>query len=342
MNTQSTPLVQKMILLMLVLIFGCLVLMLVNGRKQIENLRASDTARSASTNDMASIHDAFPRMRSSRPRPIVVSEQQQPTATPPTGEQTTNLETSTARAESPAPVVVPVGVPVLTPDADGEQPSVVGRVLLIGTPPAEIPIRFDQTCGAFHPTQATTRHYVVSRDQGLANVFVYISKGLEGKKFAAPSEPVLLDQKDCMYQPYIIGAMVNQPIRFKNSDPVLHNIHSLPRATGNVEFNIAQPVQDQTDERTFSAPEVLVKVKCEVHDWMFAYVGVVNNPFFAVTDTNGVFELPEGLPSGNYEVTAMHLKAGTSTQRIKVRQHQPVGLTFKLPVAGNRTLAAGH
>lgn len=184
--------------------------------------------------------------------------------------------------------------------------DITGKVTLKGTPPPEITIKFDQNCGAFHNEPVTTRRYVVSKDGGLKDVFVYISKGTEGKTFPTPTTPVVLDQHNCMYQPYIVGVMVNQPLQIKNMDPVLHNVHALPKK--NDEFNFAQPLQGQTDERKFTTPEVLVKVKCDVHDWMLAYVGVVNNPYFAITDKDGKFTI-KGVPPGEYTLTAYHLKA---------------------------------
>ncbi len=103
--------------------------------------------------------------------------------------------------------------------------DVTGKVTLKGTPPPEKTIAFDDTCSKLHPTITTTRHYVVGQDNGLANVFVYISKGLEGKKFTPPTTPAELNQEGCNYQPYVSGVMVGQPVAIKNSDPVMHNIH---------------------------------------------------------------------------------------------------------------------
>jgi plastocyanin len=190
--------------------------------------------------------------------------------------------------------------------------DVTGKVTLKGTPPPEKPIAFDDACSALHPTVTTTRHYVVGKDNGLANVFVYISKGLEGKKFTPPSKVVEIDQDACMFQPYVSGVMVGQVVKFKNSDPLMHNIHALPMVDGNQEFNFAEPNQGDVNDTKWTAsitkPEVLVKIKCEVHNWMFCYVGVQDNPFFAVTDKNGQFKIPD-LPAGDYTLTAYHLKA---------------------------------
>jgi plastocyanin len=186
--------------------------------------------------------------------------------------------------------------------------DITGKVTLKGTPPPEIPIKFDPTCSAMHGGQnVTTTRYLVGKDNGLGNVFVYVSKGTEGKKFATPTTPVTIDQKNCLYSPAVIGVMVGQPIQIKNSDPVMHNVHAQPRVEGNNEFNFAQPLQGQTDERKFDKPEVLIRFKCEVHDWMLAYVGVVDNPYFAVTDKDGNFTI-KNVPPGNYTLTAYHLK----------------------------------
>ena len=213
--------------------------------------------------------------------------------------------------------------------------DVTGKVTLKGTPPPEKPIAFDDTCSALHPTVTTTRHYVVGKDNGLANVFVYISKGLEGKKFTPPSKVVEIDQEGCMFHPYMAGVMVGQVVRFKNSDPLMHNIHALPAVDGNQEFNFAEPSQGDVNETKWTAsitkPEVMVKIKCEVHAWMFCYVGVVDNPYFAVTDKDGQFKIPN-LPAGDYTLTAYHLKA---TARPGVSKQITVGTG---PVTADFTL----
>jgi hypothetical protein len=187
-----------------------------------------------------------------------------------------------------------------------------GKVTLKGTPPPEKAIEYEETCSKLNPTVPTTRHYVVGKDSGLANVFVYISKGLEGKKFTASTEPVELEQIGCNYNPYVFGVMVGQPVRIKNSDPVIHNIHALPKVDGNSEFNFAQTSQGDVNDTKWldniKSPEVLVKMQCDIHQWMFAYVGVVAHPYFAVTDADGNFKIPN-VPPGAYTLTAYHLKA---------------------------------
>src|SRR5262245_31666630 len=109
--------------------------------------------------------------------------------------------------------------------------DITGKVLLKGTPKPEIPIDMapDPKCGALHTTPVTTRHYVVSKDGGLANVLVYIKSGLTEKNFPAPTDAPVLDQVGCEYMPYVMGVRANQKIKIKNSDPTLHNVHAIPK-----------------------------------------------------------------------------------------------------------------
>ena len=197
--------------------------------------------------------------------------------------------------------------------------EISGKVTFKGTPPPEKKVEFEATCGALHTTDAFTRHYVVGADGGLANVFVYLKAGPAGKTFTPPTEVPVLDQVNCFYEPYVLGVMTNQKFKIRNSDALMHNVHALPKAgTSNKEFNVGQPVKGMEKEQTFPSREVLVKFKCDVHPWMFAYVGVMDHPYFAVTDKAGSFKLPADLPAGTYTLVAYHLKAGEQTQEITV------------------------
>jgi len=210
--------------------------------------------------------------------------------------------------------------------------EISGRVTLKGTPPPEIKIVFDATCGKLHTTNVYTRHYAVGKDDGLADVFVHVKAGLEGKTFPPPKDVPLIDQVKCIFVPKVIGVRTNQLFRVKNSDPLMHNVHAVPKVEGNEEFNIGQPLQGMIKEATFAKPEVLVKIICDVHPWMFAYVGVVEHPFFAVTDNDGNFKFPPGLPAGIYTIEAYHLKAGRVTQQVTVAEDEKKTVNFVLQV----------
>ena len=101
-----------------------------------------------------------------------------------------------------------------------------------------------------------------------------------------------------------------------NSDETLHNIHALP--FNNKEFNFGQPQKGMTEKKTFTAVEVMVKVKCDVHAWMGAWVGVLDHPFFAVTDAAGKYSI-EGLPDGKYTIEVWHEKYKSVTSDVEVK-----------------------
>ena len=193
--------------------------------------------------------------------------------------------------------------------------EITGKIKLTGTPPPEKQITLDAMCGKLAPGGLTTRHYVVGPDKGLANVFVYVKEG--AKPTPATAAAPLLDQVGCEYTPYMLGVQTGQSFNVKNSDAVLHNVHALPKPGGNKEKNVGQPVKGMVTPFVFDKPEVLVKFKCDVHPWMFAYVGVVEHPYFAVTDKEGNYKI-SGLPAGDYTVEAVHLKAGNKSEKIKV------------------------
>lgn len=214
--------------------------------------------------------------------------------------------------------------------------DVTGKVSLKGTPPPEKELPLDAACGKLWPNEKPkTRFYVVGADQALGDVFVYLKA--DGLKGAAPTKPALLDQKGCEYIPYVLGAQTGQKILVRNSDPVLHNVHAIPGGkSGNKEFNLAQMAGGKDIERAFDHPEIFVRFKCDVHIWMFAYVGVLPHPYYAVTGQDGRYKI-EGVPPGKYTLVAFHRKAhGTEdkalTQEITVGdQGVTADLTVEVP-----------
>ena len=205
-----------------------------------------------------------------------------------------------------------------TPDQGGA--TVMGRVRFTGTKPAmrRIDMSEEAQCQAKYkgppPTEETV---LVGANGALANTFVYIKSGLPASfKAAAATTPVVIDQDGCRYKPHVFGLMVGQPLHIKNSDPLLHNIKSKGRA--NRPFNISQPnVTRAPTVRTFTAPEVMVALECNVHGWMQAYAGVLPHPFFAVTGADGSFTI-KNLPAGTYTVEAWHERYGTQTATVTV------------------------
>src|ERR1051325_2088097 len=168
--------------------------------------------------------------------------------------------------------------------------DLTGKMTLKGTPPPEVPLPFDPSCGKLHTAPDTTHFYLVGPGGELGDVFVYIKEG--AKPGAAPTEHEILDQVGCIYTPYIFGLQTGQKLIIKNSDPgILHNIHVLPDPkSGNKESNQAQ-LKGQDIVKTFDKPEVLLHFKCDVHNWMHSYAGVLDHPYFAVSAKDGTYKI---------------------------------------------------
>ena len=205
--------------------------------------------------------------------------------------------------------------------------DVTGKITLKGTPPPEKDIPVDPACGKIHPTKKT-RLYVVGSGGELADTFIYVKDGLTGKTFPVPEKGHLIDQVGCEYTPYVSGAMANQKILVRNSDPLLHNVHPIPTVAGNKEANIAQMPKSKDLEFTFAKEEPFLRFKCDVHPWMFSYVSIMNHPFYATSGKDGTFKIT-GLPAGKYTIEANHRKGGTVTQEIEVKD-APVTANFTI------------
>jgi len=210
--------------------------------------------------------------------------------------------------------------------------SLSGKVVLEGTPPAPATIKMasDPACAEANKSDLKSETYVVDNG-GLENVFVYIKDGLGNKYiYDAPTGPVKLDQKGCHYVPHVVGLRTTQPLEIVNSDNTMHNVHGRPET--NREFNFGQPVPGMKSTVTFTAPEVLIPFKCDVHSWMNAYIGAVDHPYFAVTGNGGKFEL-RSIPPGTYTIEAVHEKLGRQTESVTLgeKDAKEITFTFKAP-----------
>ncbi len=203
--------------------------------------------------------------------------------------------------------------------------SVNGSISFTGTAPVRPRIRQDRECVALNTDPVLGETVVVNDNGSLRNVFVYVKEGLGDYNFAVPDEPVQFDQNGCVYAPHIFGIQVGQTLEILNSDPLMHNLHAL--AEENRPFNFGMPNQGDTREQSFRVPEVMLHIKCDVHPWMSAYVGVVDHPFHGVSDDTGGFSISQ-LPAGSYVVEAWHEEYGTLTQNVTVTDGESVSLDF--------------
>lgn len=204
---------------------------------------------------------------------------------------------------------------------------VSGTARFVGTPPPPGVIRLDgdKTCVELNKGPERIVADVVTGDGNtVQDVFVYVKDGLNGRMYAAPTDPVVLDQQRCEYVPRVLGVQVGQPLAIRNSDPLLHNIRA--DAQVNQPFNLGEPVP-MTMTKVFATREVMVPVKCDVHGWMRAHIGVLDHPFFAVTGREGTFSLKD-LPAGTYTVEAWHETLGTQTTQVTVGTGESKDVTF--------------
>ena len=204
--------------------------------------------------------------------------------------------------------------------------EITGRVTLKGTPPPEraVNLKSDAAIAAKHPSGLTTRHYEASRDGGLQHVLVYVRGGFTNTTFDPPDTTPVLDHTNGLFQPYVMGVRVGQPLHLKCSDGTICSFHATPKA--NQEFSIG-PGQG-TVPRTFTKPEVPVRFKCDLHPWNYAYVGVFAHPYFAVTDAQGRFTI-RGVPAGRFSLELFHPKGGTSAKPVFVTD-QPATVDFEV------------
>jgi hypothetical protein len=177
-------------------------------------------------------------------------------------------------------------------------------------------------CAAAHAAEPPLDETVIEGSGGtLQNVMVWIDNLDKKYAFKAPSSPIVIDQSGCMYKPHVVTMMAKQSIEVKNSDPVQHNIHALAKA--NDEFNFSQGAKSAltlttgSKDKTFGSPEVPIKIKCDVHGWMGAWVGVFKHPYHGVTGADGSVTLKD-VPPGTYTLKVWHEKYAKTPVEVQV------------------------
>jgi plastocyanin len=207
--------------------------------------------------------------------------------------------------------------------------TVTGDVRVAGAVPAMTQVRFSgfPECGAQHREPVPAGDLRV-QDGKLAGAFVWLKDGLGDRVFAIPTEPVEIDQSGCLYQPRVAGARVGQTIRFVNGDPLLHNVHGTPKASP--PWNVSLSRRGAMREIRLDRPEIMVAVRCDLHPWMQAWLGIVDHPYFAVTGPDGAFTLPD-VPPGDYTLAVWHERLGTRETRITLPPKGTATATFTYP-----------
>lgn len=207
--------------------------------------------------------------------------------------------------------------------------TISGQVRFEGPVPEQTTVQLGgwSECASQHPGGLPKAGDILVNDGKLQNAVVYVKEGLEDRIFAVPEEPVVIDQKGCIFLPRTAGARVDQPLRFLNSDPTAHNVHGLPQNSR--QWNFSLSVKGSARTITLDKPETPVEIKCDIHPWMKAYLGVFDHPYFALSATDGSFAL-KNLPPGEYTIEAWHERLGTRSQKVSLgaKETKEVELTF--------------
>lgn len=158
-----------------------------------------------------------------------------------------------------------------------------------------------------------TERCLVSTEGGLANAFVFVKGTPDVTIPSAPDTPVILRAEKGVYTPHVVALRVGQTMQIRVSKEETHNPHPMSKLSA--EFGVAR-LKNDPQNYIFRQQEIF-RVKCDVHGWMIAHVGVFNHPWFAVTGPDGSFELT-GLPPGKYKLKAWHERGGEREVDIEI------------------------
>ena len=206
--------------------------------------------------------------------------------------------------------------------------TIDGIITLSGTPPAGAVIKVTKNqdyCGTSIPDPA----YTVGAGGGLENVIVYLKDITKGK--AAPSDPLALVNEHCMFSPRAQGAMVGGSVKISSNDPVLHNTHPQNAETNATIYNIALPFKGFSVTKPLPGSPGLIKVKCDAHEWMHAWIMELEHPYYATTGADGHFTIKD-VPPGTYTLVAWHEAAGEKSEPVVVAAGQTAKSKITLTV----------
>jgi hypothetical protein len=233
--------------------------------------------------------------------------------------------TGCGKKENEGPPPAPEPTAVVDPATAG---TLTGTVTFEGTPPQfrAIDMSAEPACVQAHPTPVVPPVVVLGPRGALANAVVYIKSGLGAYHYDTPTDPAVLDQQGCMYVPRVLAFRTHQPIEIKNTDPVTHNVHPMPR--DNKPWNRSLPQGAAPFITNFPHQELAIPVACNIHPWMRAFLFVFDNPYYDVTTKTGTFEL-KNLSPGTYTIEVWHERFGTLDQTVTLAPKESKSISFK-------------
>jgi hypothetical protein len=202
--------------------------------------------------------------------------------------------------------------------------AIEGIVKLSAPAPAVPPIKTTKNqdyCG----TSIVNPLYETGKNMGLRNVEVFIKEIERGKP--NPTGVVTLDNNRCMFQPRVQGASVGERLKISSNDPILHTTHPEVADTNATLYNIALPFKGFSVVQPLPPVPGLIRVKCDSHEWMRAWIWEFDHPYFAATDQEGRFKIAD-VPPGTYTVVAWHEVMGQKEASVNVSAGKPVTVDF--------------
>jgi hypothetical protein len=225
----------------------------------------------------------------------------------------------------PGAVVKPTDEAPAKEDAYVELDAVPGAGIIKGTvtytgskKPAKLQVTKDAQVGT-HGGEPDGSRMVTNGK--LENAVVAITDDIpRGKRWE--SNKAVVDNKECLFDPRVQIGRYQGEVEAKNSDPVFHNANlarvdpSDGSGKSDVLANVALPMQGQTQTKSLKKAGI-VAVKCNVHEWMQAWIYVSKHPYAAVTKEDGTYEIA-GVPPGEYNAMVWHEELGQFSAKVKV------------------------
>jgi plastocyanin len=199
--------------------------------------------------------------------------------------------------------------------------------------PVKIDTTMDPACGFGGGGDVFSEQYAV-KDGNLGNVYVYVKDwkpAVRGAFLTGHNGVTVLDQKGCLYTPHVIAVRVGDSVEFRNEDPTMHNVHTMPVVAGNQPIDISEGPRGTPQVKQFNVAEAMIPVRCNNHPWMNAFINVSATPWFAVTGADGKFAL-KGMPAGEYTLGAVQEKMGEQTMTVTVKPQSEATADFTFAI----------
>ena len=171
-----------------------------------------------------------------------------------------------------------------------------GTISFKGKPPANLSHEVDKDSGVCGAKIQEETYIVNTKNQGLQNVVIWIEGITQGK--APLSSIAVIENRKCHFVPHVQAGMTGQSYEVRNSDPIMHNTHL--KMEDHTLLNIIMPAQGKNIKKDIR-DSGLIKIKCDVHKFMYGWLVATENPYFAVTDQDGKFKISD-IPPGKYKI----------------------------------------